>query len=313
MIDVKEHVASKFAKLVAAGAFCGLLVCAASSTAVAGSVEQPGETVGLSLGAPIPEGVYYVDTLNWGVRSNAVKTALGVNIPVIAWSTPWTLFNGRVEFFAAWPELEAGTTAAPGFPSTYNYSLYNPIILGNVAWDLGNGFGFRYGIGNYFDYGAPLAWSSNSLRQDFSLSYTGNNWDLTATVIYGIGLDQFTPGRVQVAPCINQATLQVGNCNNDYVNLDLTATKKFGKWELGPVAFGSWDVSSPVVGYQKQSEFAVGGLVGYNFGPVNLQAFLTRTVAEQNYGGFDTRGWVRITVPLWNPATPVSTRPIYTK
>jgi hypothetical protein len=191
--------------------------------------------------------------------------------------------------------------------------MYNPIILGNVAWDLGNGFGFRYGLGNYFNYNAPLAWPTNSLRQDFSLSYTANDWDLTATLIYGIGLTQFSPGRVTLNGCANPMTGQLGNCNNDYVNLDLTATKKFGKWEIGPVAFGSWDVSSPVVGYQKQSEFAVGGLVGYNFGPVILQTFLTRTVTQTNYGGFDTRGWFRITVPLWNPGAQVASRPIYTK
>jgi hypothetical protein len=43
----------------------------------------------------------------------------------------------------------------------------------------------------------------------------------------------------------------------------------------------------------------VGGLVGYNFGPVNLQAYLTRDVVQRNYRGRETRGWLRVIVPLY--------------
>jgi len=41
------------------------------------------------------------------------------------------------------------------------------------------------------------------------------------------------------------------------LNVDLTATKRFGKWELGPVGYYS---SDPVPGYLRQSQFAMGGL-----------------------------------------------------
>ena len=69
------------------------------------------------------------------------------------------------------------------------------------------------------------------------------------------------------------------------------------------MAYGSADLTRPVFNYQKQSEIAVGGLVGYDFGPVNLQAYVTTEVAEQNYGGRDTRGWFRMIIPLWTPET----------
>jgi len=42
----------------------------------------------------------------------------------------------------------------------------------------------------------------------------------------------------------------------------------------------------------------VGGLVGYNFGFMNVQGYVTRDVAERNYGGKETRGWLRIIVPF---------------
>jgi hypothetical protein len=37
------------------------------------------------------------------------------------------------------------------------------------------------------------------------------------------------------------------------------------------VVYGSTDLTRPVANYQKQGDIAVGGLLGYDFGPVNLQ------------------------------------------
>ncbi len=298
------------AKLTALGTACILSVCGGASSALAGSVMQPGETVGLAVGAPLPEGLYFVNTFDLGVRStHPNNTAEGVNIPFLFWSTPWTPLGGRVGFLAAWPSIAVGTVGGPPNGS-FDATMYNPLFLGEIAWDLGNGFGFSYGIGNYFDVGYPLAWSTNSLRQDFAISYTANDWNLSATVGLGIDFTQFAPGRGQVSPCTNPVTGQFGGCNPDWLNLDLTATHKFGKWEIGPVGFGSWDLSTPVAGYARQEQFAVGGLVGYNFGPLDLQAYVTTTVWERNYGGNDTRGWFRIVVPLWTPQVAEAPMPV---
>jgi hypothetical protein len=87
-------------------------------------------------------------------------------------------------------------------------------------------------------------------------------------------------------------------CNPDFINVDLTATKRFGKWEFGAVAYGSTDLTSPIATYQKQNQFAVGGFFGCDFGPLTLQAYATTEVVEHNYGGRDTRGWLRMIVPL---------------
>ena len=73
--------------------------------------------------------------------------------------------------------------------------------------------------------------------------------------------------------------------------------------------FGSTDLNSPVDGYLKQSQIAVGGLIGKSFGPVILQAYLTTDVYEKNYGDHDTPvcGDVFI-IPVWQPPTPTSTQ-----
>jgi hypothetical protein len=102
----------------------------------------------------------------------------------------------------------------------------------------------------------------------------------------------------------------------DYLNIDLTATKTFGKWEIGAVGFYSTDLKDEVLagGLGKQSQFAVGALAGYDWGAVKTQLYLTRDVYEQNYGGFDTRVWGRIIVPLGDPfGTPSPSSVMYHK
>lgn len=292
---------SKWTKLAAAGA---LSLCTAVQ-ALAGSVTQPGETVGLNVGAPLPQGWYVINTVDWGCRNtNPQHTCTGLTIPVVAWSTPWTIFGGRVQLLAAWPAVEVGvqrtSTPVGTLQGDYFNGMYNPAVFGQLAWDLGYGWGFSYLLGAYFDYSSPVAWSDTSLNQRFALSYTANDWAATANVIWGIHTESVTD-RAQLSPC--PASVSVVSptglgCNPNFINIDLTVGHSFGKWQVAWVGFGSSDLNSPVLGYQKQSQFATGGLLGYDFGPVVLQGYLTTDVYEKNYGGRDIRGWARVILPL---------------
>ena len=156
---------SKFAKLAAAG----VLSLFTAASAFAFSVTQPGGTVGLAAGAPFPQGFYFLNTGNWGRRSDPADTSVGVDIPALAWSTPWTLFGGRVQFWLSGPLVEVGVHHA-----NYVRGVYNPLIAGQLAWDLGNNWGFSYLLGAYIDVNSEVAWSNTSLSQRFALSYTGN-------------------------------------------------------------------------------------------------------------------------------------------
>src|SRR5437773_6301077 len=64
---------SKWTKLAAAGA---LSLCTAAS-ALAGSVTQPGETVGLNTGAPLPQGWYVINTVDWGCMEHKSAAHVG--------------------------------------------------------------------------------------------------------------------------------------------------------------------------------------------------------------------------------------------
>ena len=293
---------SKWTKLATAGA---LSLCTAVP-ALAGSVTQPGETVGLNAGAPLPQGWYAINTVDWGCRNvNPQHVCTGLTIPVIAWSTPWTFFGGRFQLLAAWPAVEVGVqrTSSPvgTLQGDYFNGMYNPAVFGQLAWDLGYGWGVSYLLGAYFDYSSPVAWSDTSLNQRFAISYTANDWALTANVIYGNHMNSVVPDRGQLSPCavpLSVAPTGVVGCNPNFLNVDLTVGHSFGKWQVAWVGFGSWDLTEPILGYQKQSQFAMGGLLGYDFGPVILQGYVTADVYEKNYGGHDIRGWARIILPL---------------
>jgi Putative MetA-pathway of phenol degradation len=311
-------------QLVGAGlaAFGALSLCAGAATA--GSITYPGELVGLALGAPLPEGLYFVDTGTYGNdRGVAYNSNIFVNIPVIAWSTPWTFLGGRIYGYVAVPSLavSASNVIPPTFLTPFGTSvsvsgIYNPALLVGEAWDLGNNFGFGVTVGGY----API---SNSIEQNFwtfnvrpSLSYTGDGWNVTANVVVGItGNNNGFNAGPQIAPggfLFSRGGLRT---SPDYINVDLNATKKFDKWEIGAVAFGSADLNSisttPLAPfYAKQSQIAVGALVGYNFGPIDIQAYVTRDVYTHNYFNafgdkvYETNIFVRGVMPLWNPPAP---------
>jgi hypothetical protein len=286
-------------KLTAVAA-AGMLSLCSTLPAHAGSVTQPGETVGVAAGAPLPPGVYFVNTASYGCRDLSPEDVCSlVTIPVIAWSTPWTILGGRLQFLAFAPALEVGQDSEPAIDSfgLYRSGFYNPGALAQLAWDLGGGWGFSYAVGAYFENDTDVSWSDTSINQRFAISYTGGGWNLTANLIWGIHTDSVN-GDPQLSPCPGVSGL---NCNPDFINLDLTATKKFGKWEIGPVAFGSWDISDPINSWPQQRQWAVGGLVGYDFGPVTLQVYGTTDVTQDNYNGYETRFWTRIIFPIWNP------------
>lgn len=270
---------------IALGFGAGLI--GAGEQARAASAAQPGQTIGLPTGAQLPVGLYFVNLSSFGVRGTSPDSSeSNVNLPTLALSTPWTVLGARVQFFFSQPVVASSVRGAP-----YQSGVGQQLLAGQLAWDLGNDFGVSYFFGGYLPIGTRFLTQEASFTHRFAASYTGNGFNLTANMLYGTFINERSPSGVLYP---------------DYVNLDLTATKKFGKFEIGPVAFASTDLPTHVVGYRRQSQVAVGGLVGYNFGPVNLQAYVTRDVFERDYGGYETRGWLRAIVPIYQDKADVA-------
>ena len=309
---------------LAAGAVA-LTLGMTSTASHAASVTQPGEQVGLSF-APLPEGIYAINTFDYGRRDAPGSINLGVNVPILVYSTGLKLFGAAVEPLIAVPSIFIDTRNPAGIPNSSTSTFYNPFIANILAWDLGNHVNVAYLLGAYLPFGdhgsligaggalaAPTLpqLASATIRNEGAITYNGEGLNLTAALTHGYTVDDHARfgGRF--------GSLAGPQAQADWLNLDLTATKTFGKFEIGAVAFGSYDLPvnrrDPLyTGYARLGQFAVGGLIGYNFGPVVAQVYVTRDVAQKNYGSSDTRGWFRLIVPLYSP-TPVAAAPLVRK
>jgi hypothetical protein len=280
-------------------AFIGCALAASQSATRAGGM-QPGDSVGQAYAVPLPEGVYTWATVSYGARPGSggrtVEEDSLVNIGALLWSTPWTPLGGRLEFATTFPQVSASFHDSVGGPVPHSvHGVYNSIFTGIWAFNFGNGFNASVMSGFYFpeNTGPYGVWvNSWTAREALNIAYEANGWKAAANLNYQFQGHNFTTD---------------ARDSNDNFVYDLTLTKAFDEWELGPVAFGSTDVNSAASPLQK-SQFAVGGLVGYNFGPVITQLYVTHDVAQHNMGGYETRVWSRIIAPLWNPESDPSPR-----
>ena len=294
-------------KLAALGA---VALAATSTAALAGSELAPGITTGLTIGAPLPEGVYDISIGSYGGQGAkgtvpAINTAVAVPVWLVWW-TPWQIAGGRIMF-------DTNTAVAdmwnPGANGTT--SALNTLVEAGIGWNFGNGWNATLHAGAWLPSSEALP---TLLGRDYTafqgaaaVSYIKDGWALSATGVYGTGGD-----KVIVTGLPTSLGGALPQQQADWLNLDLTAVKHFGKFETGAVAYGSWDLSDSGVltcglathhfAACKQSQFAVGSLVGYHFGHILVQAKLTTDIMENNYTSKETRGWLNVVMPLWVPS-----------
>ena len=304
------------------GAAVGALsLCGLSTAAFAFPQTPPSERAGLDLATPLPEGVYFVDIASIGgfglaggpAYPGMSASAFNYNVPVIAWSTPWS-FNGvHLTLLGALPAAEVGTYSTIN-GSSYQYGLYTPFLAAQLGYNFGNGFAISYTAGVYLPMtgtaGFDPLFDATTFHQMLALAYHANGWNLTGNFLYNIASNTSGTGGVGGLCQAAYGAAYLGNCQgllgDDFI-YSLAITKTIGKWEVGMVGYGFVDTTSTAINTLyggKQSEFALGGLVGYNFGPVITQLIVGSDVATSNLTQRDTRGTLHLIVPLWNPETP---------
>ncbi len=139
------------------------------------------------------------------------------------------------------------------------------------------------------------------------IAYIAGGWEVLANFFIGSGANNNVNSGLQ-------SFLGVQLYNPAWFNYDLTVARKFGKFTIGAIAYGSADLENgnmmcPLASAAtlnglaacKQSQFAVGGLVGYDFGSFSATFKLSQDVSESNYGVLNTTGWLTIVKPLWSP------------
>lgn len=293
-------------KILALG-ICTAAACAGTiSTLRADPVSPVGWTSNIPLGTPLPEGLYFID-VGYGMDRSGPNMAPGfheiqaaVNIPVLAWSTPAMLLGARLEVIVFTAEAQVGANLTSGSQLTAA-DIYNPAGLVGLVWNLGGGWSFGDHIGGFTPMDNDLGklglggnfWTfANVAALDWA---GGDGWSLMANLIYLHSGTDLTTG-VQDQP--------------DTLDVDFSAVKHIGEWEVGLVGSATTDLTNAYrnnYGITPMHQITLGGLFGKTWGKtVTTELIVTRTVYAQNQdgGGYDTRVWGKITVPMWNPPPP---------
>ncbi len=258
-----------------------------------------------------------------------------VGLPAVAQAAP-LLWSTGYNFLGASYSMAAVvafyTYETCGFPSSTDPNCQTTIGGGfvfanptwtpiNLSWNLGGGwftslgFNFMAPIGTRFTPTAAQIAGPNpdywTLEPTFAVSYLGNNWVLSGNFFYDFNTRSTGPCCLLGAPTVNSYN------NGDTFYGDLTALYKFGKWSIGPVGYFEVQTTNDSIGGPggaalcatfcgDYSNVAIGGLVGYDFGPVDLQVWVTDVVESRNApaGVGSLWVWTRLGFRLWAPEAP---------
>jgi len=280
---------------------------------------KPGAFIGASAGVP-PPGIYMFNQV-FTYQANIVGPGAGpqvgnpgfggtnafgqsvkvhkqvwVDVQGFVFVPGWTFLGGTYDAVVVQPWVSASLApfapngAIPGGLSVIGaFDTY--VVPFELAWKFGDsGFNAKIGLAMYVPTGniigpAGLSNVGNpwwTFQPELILSYLKDGWNISAFLYQ---------------------EFMTKNFYDDYQNgsifhLDFNVLKTIGKWTFGPVGYYVTQVSSdtpsalhPTNG-GKQARFAVGGLVGYDFGAASVSVWGTQEVWQKTEGGF-------------NPATPL--------
>lgn len=257
---------------------------------------KAGILIGASAGVP-PPGIYMFDEV-FTVQSNltgpGVNTKLGgntktgvesaVDIQGFLFVPGWTFLGATYDALIVQPF----STASVGSPSNVqDAGMHDTLLIPvELSWKLADsGFAVKTGLGIFTPDGtATGAFGTGNagspywtVQPEVVVSYLKDGWNLSAAIY-----EEF-----HTRNTISQYT------TGDILHADFTATKQIGKWTVGPVAYYYGQVSNDscsvgclygtgtLMNPQRFNIWAVGGLVGYNFGPANLTVWATQEVSAK--------------------------------
>lgn len=293
----------------------------------AGVQVQPGVGIAGTTAASPPPGLYAFDqAFTYQARiagPGAPKvggsaTTLNVNTGIsgLLWAPGWTIFGATYDAVLVQPV----GTADLGAPinSTQKGMANTYLIPGELSWRLGDSGFFvkaNFGVSVPVDVSGPtgLGGMGNpwwTFRPGLIVSYLKDGWSLTAAVYAEI----------------NTKNSITGYRSGNVIDAEFSATKSFGKWRVGPIGYyvgqvGD-DTSSAFYGYavnvNRYNIWAAGGLVGYDFGPVQLNVWGAKEVFANASGGTSFNGidsatttqgfklFASVSYRLWAPDQPAS-------
>lgn len=289
------------AALLAASAACASIPAHAEELWNAYPLRGFGE--GLSVATP-PKGVYGVLSTYYAIDDlydahgdkvpNSDTTAV-VAVPAVVVVPGLKILGADYSFMIAQPVDYTHSPGIAGVHGTGNFGIYNtivsPITLGWKKRD----FYLKAGLtvylptasstikglrsGSLDNGGLPSGSNFTTIQPDVGISYLHQGWNATAELHYAIPVSSSKDG-----PSYSYRS-------GAEIAADITLTKTVGKWTLGAGAHQTYQVAADRfngqrLGNTKGHIIGLGPIVGYQLGPVTIQAIWNKSVdVKSNLSG----------------------------
>ncbi len=265
---------------------------------------QPGGFIGSSAGVP-PPGIYmfnqvFTDQRNFagpGTAALGIGNHNGVHVndynAGFLFVPGWTFLGATYDAVVIFPFVDVGLgnplASIPGTANLQSGGFDTYIVPVELCWKLGtSGFAVKTGLAMYVPDGTVTGVNGLgnvgnprwTFQPELILSYIKDGWNLSVALY-----EEF-----------NTQNTKDHYTNGDVFHADFTATHAFGKWTIGPVAYYvaqvTNDTCSDIVcttahplgtltNAQRFQVWAVGGLVGYDFGPANVSVWATQDISAK--------------------------------
>ena len=266
---------------------------------------KAGLFIGSSAGVP-PPGIYMFNqefTYQSNVRgpiTNAIGSNTGfhaaVDVQGFLFVPGWTFLGATYDAVLVQPFVMESIGAPLNVQLSGAHNTY--VVPIELSWNLGNsGFAVKAGLGIYTPDGTQTGLPGRTgnagdpywtFQPEVIISYLKDGWNLSAAIYEELNtrnsVSQYQGGSI--------------------LHADFTATKTIGKWTVGPVAYYYGQISNDscssavcLAAYpltatslpgtaaftaaSRSNVWAVGGLVGYNFGPASLSVWATQEVSAK--------------------------------
>jgi len=291
---------SKIVKLLAAAGVAGFAGWAGQASAVELVTPYlPGNSVGIPTGALPPPGFYASDInvvingpiTNGSGNSIGANVSVYLNIPSVLWVPGLNILGATYAAAVVEPYVEQNVDLGSiGGPKSISNGMFNTIIVPLIlSWNM-HPFFISTGLGVYLPDGyiqtnttagvkhlalSDIANDYTTFEPNVAVSWLQSGWNLTAKGVIDI----------------NTKDTDTNYQSGDVFFLDFTASYAIGKWTLG--AGGNWtqQFSDDTLGGVKVGSdghrverVLLGPLMGYNFGPAELNAKILFTASQQNIG-----------------------------
>jgi hypothetical protein len=323
--------------LLAAAGIAAVAFSPAYATEGGDIATKPGAFIGASAGVP-PPGIYMFNQVftyqanltgpgSGPPAANPTQKRIGVQAAVdvqgFLFVPGWTFLGATYDAVIVQPFVMQSV----GFPvNAQGSGAFNTYIVPvELSWKFGtSGFAVKTGVGIYLPDGcttgaAKLGCEANpytTYQPELILSYIKDGWNLSVAFY-----DE-----------INTANRVTNYTTGDIFHADITATKTIGKWTFGPVAYYVAQVTddkcplsciatgeSTLLHSNRFSEWAVGGLVGYDFGPASFSVWATQEInakasnnaaaaagADPSVVAQGATVFATLSYRLWAPEAPVA-------